>query len=899
MTGEQATFGAWLRCLRLAAGLTQEELAERSQLSERAIRDLERDRGRSPRLHTVRLLAEALNLEGEAQGRLLALARPESLSVKTSLAGQPSPRRFAPTIAARFLTPLIGRADDVWVVKGMLDDVRLVTVSGPGGVGKTRLVAEVVAQVADGFDRSVLVELAPLCDSTQVLRAIAASVSIRDEGPIALFDLVVGSLQAGRALLVLDNMEHLLARRDTVLDLLAACPNLRILITSREALRVRGERVYTLGPLPLPEPASDILRSPAVQLFLDRARDAGAEVGLDPETAEAVAELCRRLDGLPLAIELAAAWTPLLSPPALLSRLTARLPYLDRGPQDLPARQRTMRDTIAWSYYLLNAEERAIFRRLSLFGGGWTVEAASALCGEPGQETRVLMGLAALRSKNLILVQDVAGSGGEEPRLTMLETIREYGLAMLTQEGETGRIRDRYIAFYRAYVRTAAESMIGPDHASWQERLEREHDNLRAALRWALDADMLETAQELAEGLWKFWSLGGHLTEGRAWLRQILGRLPEKAAAGVMAAAAALALEQTDFDEARSLGEGAAALARRYEQDRALVLALRVLGEVAWRRDRYPEAREQYEAALRLARTIGDREGEMAALSSLAMEAGFTGDLVRAASIGDEAVTAARVLDDPHALATAFIGQSFRTAALGRHDQSATFAEEALNLFRSLGDTGKVAEALFALGTALNFQRQYERAAALLTECLTLRLARGDLHTANATRGALGIALLNLGDLEGAEGMLEASYRFYQERDVRLVEAISLATLAHLALARKHTTRARSMSVKSARLFVEIGNPVYLPWSLEALSGAAAQEEQWESMARLCGARDAILKSIGASGAPLCPDAYDAQLAAARAALDEAAFEAYRAEGRTMALKTVLRGAAASAEHHR
>lgn len=530
-----------------------------------------------------------MGLDDEGKAWLRALARPAPGRVEVTEAVLPPlpSQQVKQSIPGRFLTPLIGRAEDVWVVKSMLDDVRLVTVSGPGGVGKTRLVAEVTVQVADAFERVAFVELAPLQQSAQVPAAIAASLFIREEGAVPLFDMIVGSLRSGRSLLVLDNMEHLLEARGMVLDLLAACPDLRILITSREALRVRGERVYTLGPLSLPERPADVSRSPAVQLFLDRSRDAGTEIELDEGTAEVVAELCRRLDGLPLAIELAAAWTPLLAPPALLARINARLPYLDRGPLDLPARQRTMRDTIAWSYNLLNPEEQALFRSLSLFSGGFTVEAALAVSGTPGEEPGALAGLAALQSKNLVPARNMAGHTTAEPRLTMLETIREYGLAMLEETGEVDRVRRRYVAYYRGYVRTAAGSMIGPDHTLWQGRLEREHDNLRAALRWAFDMADLDAAQELAEGLWRFWSLGGYLSEGREWLRQVRERLPEARAAGMFAAAAALAMEQADLEEATWLGERAATLARRHGDDRALLLALDALGDVARRLDRY------------------------------------------------------------------------------------------------------------------------------------------------------------------------------------------------------------------------------------------------------------------------------------------------------------------------
>lgn len=877
------TFGALLRRLRLAAGLTQEKLAERAQLSERAIRDLERDRGRTPRLQTVRLLAGALGLDDDEQARLLAAARPTPMEDGVSLRSHVQ--------MPRILTPLIGRTEDVAVVKILLDERRLVTVVGTGGVGKTRLALAVAEQMIDRFDRVVFVELAPLRDPDHVLGALAASLSIHEESTVPFFDRVAVALRLGRPLLVLDNMEHLLTSRPIVLNLLTVCPDLSILSTSREALRVRGERVYTLGPLPLPEREADIGGSPAVQLFLDRSRDAGAEIALDMETATAVAALCRRLDGLPLAIELAAAWSPLLPPPTLLSRLTSSLSYLDHGPQDLPERQRTMRNTIAWSYNLLTADEQAIFQRLSIFTGGWTLDAALALCAGPGQEADVMAGLAGLRSKSLVSEAASKKTSPDGPRLAMLETIREYGQTTIAAAGKQETVRERYVAYYRAYAQTAAQKMIGPGHVAWRERLEREHDNLRAAVRWAIDGTDLAAAQELAEALWRYWSLRGHLTEGRQWLQQVMN-MGEPISAGVLAGAAALALEQGDTEEAAALGQRALDAAKRQQRPREIVLALNVLGAVAWRHDRYQEANRYHEEALRLARTITDREGAVVALTNLSLAASFTGDAAHAATLAEGAVAEARTLGDPHALASTLVAQSLHTNTLGWYDQTEASLEQALDLFRSVQDTGKVAEALFALGTTANSRRQYERAVTLLTECLALRRARGDQHTVIASLGALGIALLNAGDMDRAMPMLEESYHCSLQQGVPLGVAIGLALLAHLEVAQGDAARARSLCTESAAILEDINNLVYLLFSLEGLAGVSALEQRWELTGRLCGTRDALLERLGSSAAPICPDAFDAAVASSRSALGDEAFEALRTEGRVLTTSQVMEEAA-------
>lgn len=652
---EVATFGSRLRHYRERAGLSQEALAERAGLAASAIAALERGRRQHPRAHTVRQLADALGLAGEERTALLAVARatPASESVVSATPADRDRRLPSLPIPA---TNLIGRESELAAATLLLaGGVRLLTLTGPGGAGKTRLALAVAAGLVANYpDGVAFVDLAPLRDARLVPAAIARILGIGEAGGRSARELLLAHLRGRCSLLVLDNFEHLLAIAPLLTELLDGCPRLAVLVTSRAALRLRGERRFPVAPLAAP-PAGPlsmeaIAAAPAVSLFVERARAVAPDFTLTPATACTVAAICRRLDGLPLAIELAATWVELLGPRTLLQRLERRLPLLSGGATDLPERQQAMRQTIAWSYDLLGPTEQTLFRRLGVFNGGWTLEAAEAVCRGGallGDANAVLEALRGLVDNSLVRR---VGGGETTPCFEMLETVHEYASEQLAASGEQLSIQRAHAEFMLQLARSAQRELTGPAQAQWVQRLEQELHNLRAALGWALDGGDSELAMRLCAALSGFWYNRGYYGEGRTWCLRALATAPGAtpgARARVLFAAASLADIQHDYAEARSLIEQSVALSRTAGDRRWLAQSLAEMGMIARHQQDWEAARRSCEEALALYAEHPEPWGQRLALGVLGWVAEDQGDHVTARRLLEASLTAAQASGSP------------------------------------------------------------------------------------------------------------------------------------------------------------------------------------------------------------------------------------------------------------
>ena len=585
------SFAAALRELRMRSGLTQEQLAERAGLSANAVSALERGERRHPYPHTVRALASALGLDAEASSALEAVARPRE--------------RHADLPAAP--GSLIGRDEEVAGIVELLSagGTRMLTLTGPAGVGKTRLALEAAGELAGRFrDGLAFVPLAPLQDPALVAPAVAHALGVREPGPVSLARALHSYLRPRNLLLVLDNFEHLQGAAPAVAGLLGAAPHLGVLATSRSPLRIRWEHVFPVGPLPPPAAAG---------LFRQRAKQVAP--GLPAADPEVVTAICQRLDRLPLAIELAAARTNLLPPPALLARLDQAMKILTGSVRDLPDRQQTLHHALTWSYDLLSRDEQALFRQLAVFSGGWTLAAAAAVARL--DEASALQLHTALLDNSLIVREGEAG----EPRFGMLQTIRAYATERLEADtSEDHAARDRHAACYRDLALEAGAGLWGPAQPGWLDRLQLDHDNLRLALQRLLDKRELETFARISFALWPFWWIRGYHAEALRWVTTALEH----------------GSEISTSSHARLL----------FTAGSLLVAA-----------GRNQEVAAQLDQSIRLAHQAGDHHTLSWALTQRGFVAVFTGQPDLAGPILDRVCTPGHEHGDPYATAMAAIGK--------------------------------------------------------------------------------------------------------------------------------------------------------------------------------------------------------------------------------------------------
>ena len=675
-------------------------------------------------------------------------------------------------------TSFIGRETEVSAVSEALahHENRLLTLTGPGGTGKTRLSLQVAAESLKNYaDGAFFVPLAPVAEPDLVISSIVKSLGIRSSGQRSQIERLKEYLGDKEMLLVLDNYEHVVEAAPVVSDLLTAASKLDVMVTSRIPLHLYGERVYQVNPLSLPDQESlpsveQLAGYESMQLFVDRASAVKQGFALTDENASVIAQICSRLDGLPLAIELAAARMRMFSPRLILERLENRMRFQSGAYRDLPERQRTLQATIEWSENLLSEADQILFRRLAVFAGGATYEAAETICGAPGnvpedseQTIDVFAGLENLLDHNLLRLSE----DEDEPHFYMLETIREYGKGRLEESGEAEKIRRRHAEFYLALVETAEPELRRAEQVSWLARLEREHDNFRTALSWLIENDT-SLGLRMAADLGRFWHVYGHYSEGREWLAKFLAAGASQAHnqapyAKALNRAGMLAAYQGDTHEALKLEERSISLWRELSDEGGLALALQDYAMTRWMSGNLPGARTIIDDSVGLFKKVGDEFGLVDALFWQGFFAVNDGDYVLARSSAEECVNLAQIIGDVTGLG---VGNSIFGHIAYRQGDYATarlFYEMSVDYLREVGDLYAIIIGLGSLANASYALADYERAKIYIDE--RLQLVRTIGH-----RQYIAGGLAFLGLISCLQVQKEEAHRYFEESLLICVE---------------------------------------------------------------------------------------------------------------------------------
>jgi len=760
------------------------------------------------------------------------------------------------------VTPLIGREQEMAnaCIRLRQPEVRVLTLTGTGGIGKTRLGLAVADCLFDAFaDGVCFVALAPVSDPALVVATIAQALGIKEAREQSLLYLLKAFLQSKELLLLLDNFEQVVTAAPVLSELLAACPHLKILLTSRAVLHIQGEHEFPVPPLALPDLASlpeseTLMHYPAVALFQQRAQAIKPDFTVTQANARAIAEICARLDGLPLAIELAAVRVKLLSPHALLQRLEHRLAVLTSGTLDVPARQQTLRNMIAWSYHLLDADLKRLFSRLCVFVGGCTLEAIESVCAALDDGALpVLEGVASLIDQSLLQQME---QKGESSRFVMLETIREYGLEALAASGEMERTRQAHAVYFLSLAEQAEPELGGSQQAKWFQRLEREHDNLRTAMRWMMEDERVgerrEMALRLGGALRRVWVVHSRISEGRSFLERALSRSEGIAApvrANALIAAANMAVIQNDYEQAEILAAESLALFRQLEDRPGIALSLYLMGSAAWTRGNPAASRSLMEEALAISKEVGDKERVAWSLFTLAMWHHSQGEYALARSQFEESLAMHRELGGKRGIASSLV--YLAQVLFDSQSDPATIHplhKEGLRLFRELGDKQGIAAALWLSGQ---------------------------------------IALME-GNLVTAYQLAEESVRLYKEAGYRWGMVTAISFLAKVEARQGNSAAAQAHYEESLVIARDVGKREIIATDLEGLADIVAAQGEPVWAARLWGTAESLRAAIGVPLPPVERAEYERSVAAVRTRLGENTFATRWAEGRSMTPEQAL-----------
>src|SRR5258706_2566802 len=769
------TFGPWVKQRRKALGLTQDELADLIACCTSLIKKIELAQ-RRPSRQMIDLLMLHLQIGPADQKVFLDLVRSKWPRAQRENAS-PSKNLLTKHRLPAPLTPLIGRAQEVLGACSLLQrpEVRLLTLTGPGGVGKTRLALQVAAALDDKFeDGAHFINLAPISDPALVIPTIAKTLTVRESPGKPVRESLLDYLNNRSLLLVLDNFEHLLPAATDIADCLAAAIDLKILVTSRAVLHLSGEYEFVVPPLELPNvqqlpDVDDLAQLPSVALFIQRAQAAKINFALTTENASTVAEICVHLDGLPLAIELAAARSKMLRPANLLTLLkgsdpSASLSLLARDARDLPTRQHSLRQAIDWGYNLLNSSEQTLFRTMGVFVGGATLDAIEAVCGDmnvSGPEPTAILTdhLTALIDSSLLWISE--GKEGQS-RFMMLETLHKYALEHLAAHAELSLVRQRHAAYFATFVEEAIPHLRDKNQVDWLDRFEVEHDNLRAALTWSCESEEnVETGLRMAGFFWEVWGSHGFVREGWDWLTRLLALPPASAPtlnrARVLNGAGLIAWEQGDFDQAVQFLEESLQLCRKLGDPAGAAWALNHLGQVAQSQNKTGQAIALFTESLSLFRDVG--------------------------------------MDWHSAWAINNLGQI--SYQIGDNKRATVFLEEARVLFQHLGDKQGSAWGTYHLGLVAGAQGYGAAAATLLQESLKMFQTRHELTCSACGNYHLGLVSLTQGDLDQAAAYLMESLDLFLNLESRHGSAWALYHLALVTQLQEQTQRAEGLFRKS------------------------------------------------------------------------------------------------------